>query len=134
MLYEIFFLLLVALYFTISIKIDYWTTISILGFKSETPMLFLQKPKYYESVRGVLFLSAIGLSFMTNIFPWYANLAFLAFIWLCAGSIGRKQAFSMYRNILKQMLEHAETKEEKDRYLTEIQLTNEDLTNKILEN
>ena len=45
-------------YFWFGAKVDEWITIAALGFKFETPSLFLQRPRNYDVFRVVLFLAA----------------------------------------------------------------------------
>lgn len=131
MLYEVLFVVFAILYFTLSIKIDFWITISILGFQSETPVLFIQKPIYYEICRSALFLSAVATLFIISEFPWYVGAGFLAFLWLSSGRRGRNKAFNAYRNIMKEMLEYAETEEEKSQYLKAMHKINQELMDEI---
>ena len=125
--FEALLIILALLYAVVSIKVDEWITISALGFKTETPMMFLQNPKLYEVVRSVLFLGAVVSCFGMKALSWYVGLIALAVIWLTAGSIGRKKAFARYRQVLKEMVEFAETPEEKEKYDTASRKTNEEL-------
>ena len=113
---EFMLFVLTFLYLVVSAKVDEWITISALGFKSATPLLFLQKPKVYDFVRSVLFLLAVATCFFMTSIPWYVGLIILGVVWLWAGSIGRRKAFKSYRLILLQMVETAETPEQKAEY------------------
>jgi hypothetical protein len=121
------FFILAVLYTLVSVKVDEWITISSLGFKSETPMKFLQKPRFYDVVRSALFLAAIATSFGMVDIPWYIGLVILAVLWFAAGSIGRKKAFNKYRQILREMMACAETPEEQAEYEKASNKTNQEL-------
>lgn len=120
-------IILAMLYAMVSIKVYEWITISALGFKSETPVMFLQKPLFYDVVRSVLFLGAIATSFGMVAIPWYAGLAILPVVWLVAGSIGKKNAFNKYRQILREMAEIAETPDKQAEYKTGSKKTDQEL-------
>ena len=121
------FVVLVVLYALVSIKVDEWITISALGFKSETPMMFLQKPRFYDVVRSALFLCAVASSFGMVAVPWYVGLIVLAVAWLAAGSVGRKKAFAKYRQILREMMASADTPDERTEYEAASQKTDQEL-------
>lgn len=125
--FEILVVVLAFLYAIVSAKVDEWITISALGFKSETPMMFLQNPRIYDVVRSILFLGAAASCFGMEAIPWYAGLIALAIIWLIAGSIGRKKAYAKYRQVLREMIEFAETPEEKEEYEAASRKTDEEL-------
>jgi hypothetical protein len=132
MLYDALFLVLAILYFAASIQIDNWTTISILGFRSETPLFFIQKPGFYNFIRSAVFLGAAATLFIVSALPWYMGAGFLAFLWFYAGTLGRKKAFAKYREIMGEMLEFAETDEEKSQYIVELQKTDQELMDETL--
>jgi hypothetical protein len=67
--FEGIFIILTALYALVSVKVDGWITILALGFKSETPMMFIQNRKIYDFVRSILFLGALAISFLTPNMP-----------------------------------------------------------------
>jgi len=125
--FEVFFFILVVLYTLVSVKVDEWITISALGFKSETPMQFLQKPRLYDIVRSALFLAAIATSFGMMAVPWYIGFVILVVMWLAAGSIGRKKAFNKYRKILQEMMVYAESHEEQAEYEKASKKTDQEL-------
>jgi|TARA_B110000902_G_C13818576_1_gene402735 hypothetical protein len=129
--YEFAFLVITVGYGRISVLVDTWLTISALGFKSETPLMFLQNPRFFGFMRSVLFVGAIALSFGFTKIPWYFGLIVLVVIWLIAGSIGRKEAYSSYRRILKEMMETAETAEERAEYEAASVKTNEELADMV---
>lgn len=125
--FEIVLIVLVVLYALVSAKVDEWITISALGFKTETPLMFLQKPRLYDVVRSVLFLGAIAASFGMSTIPWYIGLGILALVWLGAGWVGRRKAFNNYRKVLREMVEHAETPKEKAEYEAASRKTDQEL-------
>jgi hypothetical protein len=129
--YEFAFLVITVGYGRISVLIDTWVTISALGFKSETPLIFLQNPRFFGFMRSVLFLGAIALSFGFTEVQWYFGLIVLFVIWLIAGSIGRKKAYSLYRHILKEMMDTAESAEERAEYKAASVKTNEELADMV---
>ena len=118
---------LAVLYGLVSVKVDEWITISALGFKSETPMMFLQKPRFYDVARSALFLCAVASSFGMVAIPWYVGLIVLAVVWLTAGSVGRKKAFAKYRQILREMITSSETPDERAEYEAASQKTDQEL-------
>ncbi len=124
---EFFFVLLALLYTVVSVKIDEWITISALGFKSETPLMFLKWPRLYDVVRFALLLLAVMVALAMEELPWYMGLVVLGAAWLGAGWIGRKKAFKNYRQILQQMMHSAEAPDEKHQYEAESKKTDEEL-------
>lgn len=124
---EIAFVVLIVLYALAAAKVDEWITISALGFKMETPLLFLQKPKLYDIARSLLFLGALVTSFGMTAIHWYTGLGILAIVWLAAGWVGRKKAFNNYRHILHEMIASADTPEEKSQYGVASKKTDQEL-------
>ncbi len=62
------FILLVTVYGLVAVKVDQWYTISRLGFKMETPQLFLTNSQGYHNIRIMLFtLAGISLVFSSSI-------------------------------------------------------------------
>ena len=114
--FEMLALITLLLYGLLSAKVDEWITISVLGFRSETPRLFLESPKSYDIARSVLFIITLVSSFGMTSVPWYVGLATLVIVWLLAGSVGRKKAYSNYRNILREMIPLADTPEQRKQY------------------
>ena len=121
------FIVFTILYALVSVKIDGWITISALGFKSETPMMFIENPMIYDVVRSILFLRALAISFMTPDMPWVIAVIILVIVWLAAGSIGRKKAFSVYRRILRDMTSAADTDSDRAGYKEYSQKTDQEL-------
>jgi hypothetical protein len=129
--FEGIFIILTALYALVSVKVDGWITISALGFKSETPMMFIQNPKIYDFVRSILFLGALAISFVTPNMSWITGVISLAVVWLAAGSIGRKKAFAVYRRILREMMAAADTDSDRVEYKEASQKTDHELADMV---
>ena len=129
--FELIFIVFTVLYALVSVKVDGWITISALGFKSETPMTFIQNPKIYDFVRSILFLGALAISFVTPDMPWIAGVIVLVVVWLAAGSIGRKKAFSVYRRILREMMAGADTDSDRVEYKEASQKTDQELADMV---
>jgi len=106
---EIVFIVFVVLYALLAVKVDEWYTISALGFKIATPMMFLKKPWMYSVIRSALFLATVGITFFITFVPWYISLVILAVVWFVAGVVGRIKAFNKYRQILHEMMEDSDS-------------------------
>ncbi|MEW8091574.1 MAG: hypothetical protein AB2784_18285 [Candidatus Thiodiazotropha endolucinida] len=130
--FDTIFIVLALMYFIVSVRVDYWSTISVLGFKSETPQMFLTNPNRYEAVRGILFLGTAATLFMISFLPWYVGAGILGFLWYYSGLRGRKKAFHMYRGIFEELLSEAETENDILKYQKEIQKTDKDLMNELV--
>jgi len=128
--FEGIFIILTALYALVSVKVDGWITILALGFKSETPMMFIQNRKIYDFVRSILFLGALAISFLTPNMPWITGVIILAVVWLAAGSIGRKKAFAVYR-ILREMMAAVDTDSDRVEYKEASQKTDQELADTV---
>jgi hypothetical protein len=122
---DLFFLVSILGYLWFSIKVENWITIYHLGFKTETPLLFLKNQRIYDVIRIVLFLTSLILTFYTNIIPWIVCLFFLLIVWVLSGKIGRNKAFDKYREILKDLAEHEEDEKQKSEYLIESKISND---------
>ena len=133
MFFDIIFFLLVSLYSFIATKIIVWRTLSILGFESESPVMYLQNPLRYEAFRSALFLLAIASYFFTASVPGYIALPLLAASWYMSVRIGKRWAFSRYRSIIKEMIVFAEDDDERQRYREEIKKSNKELIDQVIE-
>ena len=118
--FESIFTIFLIIYTIIAIKVKQWITISALGFRSETPQYFFSYPIIYILIRSIFFLFALCSIFLIQAFPWYIGLIILIIIWFSAGWIGRKRAFKDYRRILREMIDYAESDEEKYEYKKEM--------------
>lgn len=108
------FLVLIALYAVVATKVDQWFTISRLGFKSYTPQGFIERPGLYHKTRVALFASsAVALIFAIAV-PWYFGAVALAVVGLGAFWVGRKLAFSTYRQIHRELIEYESDLKMKD--------------------
>ena len=125
--FDVIFFLLVLLYIVVSIKVEEWITISAIGFKIETPEMFLKHPRAYDVVRSALFIGAIAAFFA--MYTRYVGGITLAVAWLGAGWIGRKKAFNNYRRILREMMDTAENDQERAEYEAASKKTDEELMN-----
>jgi len=128
---DILFIVFVLIYFWFSIKVDNWITIYNLGFKTETPLLFLRNQKIYDAIRVILFLTCLILTFYTIVIPWLICISVIAIIWILSGKIGRNKAFNKYREILKDLAEHEEDEQQKSEYIMESKITNDLLQDRV---
>lgn len=124
---EFIFLVLTMLFAVVFVKVDEWITISALGFKSETPPMFLRREGVYIVGRLILWFLAAAVSFAMTFIPWFAGIATLVVVWLGAGFVGQKKAFNHYRRILREMMESADTPEQKAEYETEAKKSDKEL-------
>lgn len=123
---DIVFIALLLAYLAIGIKVDQWITISLLGFKSETPLIFLKSPHILVRVRiGVFIAAAATLWGIT--FPWYLGGGALAVAWFTTAPIGQRLAFNDFRRICQELAETAETVDEKSYALVSSRKTNPEL-------
>jgi len=129
--FDILFIIFVLIYFWFSIKVDNWITIYHLGFRTETPILFLKNQKIYDVIRITLFITCLILTFYTTIIPWIICLFIIAIIWVLSGKIGRNKAFDKYREILKDLAEHEEDEKQKSEYLMELKKSNDILQDRV---
>ena len=103
------FIALVVIYTVVAAKVDEWITISALGFRLETPEMFLRSPRRYDVVRAALFIGAIAILFGTSAMSWYMGTGILGVAWLGAGWIGRKRAFKIYRRELREIMNETDS-------------------------
>lgn len=129
--FEVGFFTVLSLYVLLSTKVDEWITISALGFSIEIPPMFMQKARYFEAARAILFVGAGVLAFTMSI-PWFAGIGLLSATWLVAGYVGRKKAYKKYRDVLAEMIEHAETDSEKLRYQEAAKKTDRELEEMVM--
>jgi len=106
---EAIFAALVVLCAMVAIKVDQWYIISRLGFKSYTPLLFLESPRTYYAVSFALFAAALIALFFSTAISLYVGVVVLGAVWLGAFWIGRKIAFNTYRQIHREMIEYEDT-------------------------
>ena len=97
----IIFTFLVLFYFFLGQKISIWTTISRLGFSSETPEAFLRHPKIYHFVPIVLFFIAVIPLVFTNIIVFISGFIVLLSVSFVIAILGRKEGVKTYRQVVK---------------------------------
>lgn len=102
---EAVFAALAVTYAEVAIKVDEWSTLSILGRKSETPQLFMSNEIRYHRARIFLLIAAVIALFFTHTTSWYVGMAGLAAAWFTTPWIGRNLAFAHIRRIGREMVE-----------------------------
>jgi hypothetical protein len=110
--FDIAFWALFAFYFLIGVRFDQWTTISILGFGSETPQAFLENPGGFQLLRTVLFLAAAA-SLLEAAMPWPIGLTILGVGWFGTTWLGQTLAFRSFRAICRDLAQHGESEEDR---------------------
>jgi len=128
---EIIFVVFIALYYLTFAKVSEWTIISDLGYKSETPEMFLRKPRWYHIAYLVLFLIIVIISFFTTLIAWYICITFLIITSFTAVMMGRIKAFNNYRKILHEMVADDNDPERKAWGEAESRKTNKELMDKV---
>jgi hypothetical protein len=125
---DILLMLALLVFLFLNVKIEFWATISNLGFQSETPLIFMNNPKKYISFQYIFLFILIAMSFESEMIPWYIlMLLCLAIVWL-GNFIGKKLAFNKYRAIIKEMALYSNDIEEKNKLLEELKKsTNKEL-------
>lgn len=103
------FLVFAVMYAVVAIKVDQWQTISMLGFKSETPQMFLQSPRIYHQTRVALFTGAVVASYFATTIPWYIALGIVAATWFGGFWLGRKFAFNTFRQVHRDLISYEES-------------------------
>jgi len=111
----IIFTFLLLFYFLIGRKISAWTTISRLGFSSETPEVFLRHSKIYHFIPIALFLVAVIPLVFTNIIIFIFGIIVLLSISFAVAILGRKEGVKTYRNILQEMLNEDKSLDDKEK-------------------
>lgn len=95
----------VLLFWVVAVQqVKYWAMISALGYKSATPLLFIQKDYLYFffcwSLFGVLLILTF---FQTLVIPWIAIVFVLAVNQLI-NFYSRKRGCAKYREIVREMI------------------------------
>ncbi|MCH7772305.1 MAG: hypothetical protein IIA49_15045 [Bacteroidetes bacterium] len=124
---DLAFITIILIYLWISIKVENWITIFYLGFKTETPLLFLKYPQIYDIARIVLILLSLFLAFYSNYLPFLLCLFITALVWVLSGKIGRANAFNKYREISLELAEDESDESQKAEYLIESKRSNNEL-------
>lgn len=125
---DIVFLLLVALYAGVAMKVREWVTISLLGFKLETPQLFLEQPWAYGLVRVLLFLVTAAIAFAIASAPWYAGIAALVVVDVAANLVGRRKAYATFRKLHLYLAESETDPQKKASLEAGARITDKELT------
>lgn len=123
---DLFFLVFLSLYLVVGIKVDQWTTISLLGFKLQTPQLFLTNPRIYDVVRGLI-LAATAACLFGVTFAWYFGAGALLVAWFTTTWVGQRLAFNRFRAVCLEVAEHAETEEDRTSALESARKSNAEL-------
>lgn len=102
-------LLLVSgvLHYLLSYKIDFWMTISALGFNSSTPLGYMKNPQGYRLLNILLGL-AVVLSPLLGGTEIYFGMIGWVIIWLSSGAFGRKAAYREYRKIITEIISNTD--------------------------
>ena len=110
-------------------KISEWVIISALGFKSSTPQYFLTHENIYHYI-GWLIAALIIISsfFIADLITGFIT---VIVAWLLGNNSGKTSAFSSYRRTMKEMVEIAESKEERKTYEDEMNKTDTELKQKV---
>ena len=110
-------------------KINEWVIISALGFKSSTPQYFLTHENFYHYI-GWLIAALIIISsfFIADLITGFIT---VIVAWLLGNNSGKTSAFSSYRRTMKEMMEIAESEDERKTYEVEMNKTNAELKQKV---
>ena len=125
------FIGITLVYFWFGSKVDQWITISILGFKLETPLIFLKNPRIYDLIRLALFFAAWTCLLETQLIQWYVGASILATAWFATTWIGQRRAFTSYRRIWLEGIDEATTPEEKAFCKAEAKRSNAELRDRM---
>lgn len=122
------FILLAIFYFSIASKLNYWITISRLGFYSQCPKFFLEKEGIYHYTTWFLFLGTF-ISIFPSSLPIRAGIPIILGLWLFSSIIGRSNAFKKYREIVTQLMESTDDLEKRKGYEKELLKSDTELLN-----
>ena len=131
--FDLLFVVLSIFYSFTAIKVSQWIAISDLGFSLNTPLYFSRNSHIYDWVRLILLLGVIITVFFLTFIPWYFATICLFVIWSGSKWIGWKNAVKKYRRDLEEMIEFAESDEEKEEYVQALIKSETDLRNMITE-
>ncbi len=100
------------------------------GFKSETPLLFLQKPiLYFVSLLILFCISAFWTFLSENISNWF--ILFTIMVFIASGIKACRNVIVFYRQMLKDFIINSDNEEEKQMWIDELKLSDIDLWNKL---
>lgn len=100
---NIIFFIIGLLWIIVSQRVKYWAVISALGFKMETPLLFLRKDYIYFAVSHILFIATTILSFFQTILPTWIGIIIILIIGQIIKVHAQCLGCSKYRSILHEM-------------------------------
>lgn len=124
---DLIFITVSLIYFFSFYKIEHWHTIYRLGFKEETPRLFLTNRKYYRIFSTSLFAILVILSLNSIYIKWWLALLICVALYFISSILGRRSALKLYRSILQEMINDKNISEENKSDLRE-RLKLDDLT------
>jgi hypothetical protein len=110
-------------------KVSEWSIISALGFKTSAPEYFLNHENIYHYI-GLFIAASIVISsfFLADFFTGFSA---VIVAWLLGKNSGKTSAFSTYRMAMKEMMEIAESEDERKTYEIEMNKTNTELKQKV---
>ena len=110
-------------------KVSEWSIISALGFKTSAPQYFLTHENIYHYI-GWLIAALIIISsfFIADLITGFIT---VIVAWLLGNNSGKTSAFSSYRRTMKEMVEIAESEEERKTYEDEMNKTDAELKQKL---
>ena len=112
-------------------KVNEWSIISALGFKDSAPQYFLTHENIYHYIGCFIASSIIISSFF--IADYINGIITVIVAWLLGKNSGKTSAFSSYRMAMKEIIEIAESDEERKRYEDEMNKTDAELKQKLKE-
>ena len=124
---DVLFVGLTLTYFWFGAKVDEWITIAALGFKMETPQLFLERPRNYDVIRTALFIAACVSLYWAKSISWYVGAIVLGAAWFGTTWLGQRNAFTLYRGICREFVQDNPTSEDKAYWETQAEKSNADL-------
>ena len=117
-------------HYLLSMKIDYWMTISALGQKLEVPLAYMNSSGTYRLVNAILGI-AVVLSPLTGGLEVYVGVIAWIIIWLASGVSGRNAAYNKYRQIAIEVAVSCDDSDEKERYQKEAAKSNDELAEQV---
>jgi hypothetical protein len=103
---DLLFLMLLGLYVYVAINVVAWRVISALGFMSETPLGFIERPGWYILIQSGIFLSTIATAILSDTTPWHISMPAILLVWIGAPWLGRRKAFETFRQIHCDMIKY----------------------------
>lgn len=103
----ILFIVFSLLYVVIGIKVKQWETITILGFRTETPEVYLRNPRAYNLTRSFCFLVAVIAAIFSS-YRYSATIGFpvLGVLWFFVNNRGIDSGIKEYRRAMKETCEY----------------------------